>query len=175
MTLQFLRSLALPLLTALSCCLAAPGAQAQVPARQAGVPSFEHLPLRDAIVTVHGKGSRALAIFSDPNCPYCKRLERELALLPDVTLYTFLIPVLGPDSDLKSRHIWCAAQPDKTWRRWMLEGVEPTPGSCDALSTLQRNLQLARRLGVQGTPTLLTRHNERLVGVIPAGQLAAKL
>ncbi len=116
-----------------------------------------------------------MAIFSDPNCPYCKRLEHELELLQDVTLYTFLIPVLGRDSEVKSRHIWCAAQPQATWRQWMLGGTVPPAASCEALPTLQRNLSLARRLGVQGTPTMLTRHNELLVGVVPAHQLEAKL
>ena len=120
---------ALPLLATLA-WFAAPAAQAQaVPSAALG---FEQLPLRDAIVTVNGKGSRALAVFSDPNCPYCKRLERELAQLPDVRLYTFLIPVLGPDSELKSRRIWCAAQPQASWRRWMLDGVEPAEAACEA-------------------------------------------
>ena len=163
---------ALPLLATLA-WFAAPAAQAQaVPSAALG---FEQLPLRDAIMSVNGKGSRALAVFSDPNCPYCKRLERELAQLPDVRLYTFLIPVLVPDSELKSRRIWCAAQPQASWRRWMLDGVEPAEAACEAQPVLQRNLTLARRLGVQGTPTLLTQHNERLVGVLPAAQLAARL
>ena len=75
----------------------------------------------------------------------------------------------------KSRRIWCAAQPQASWRRWMLDGVEPAEAACEAQPVLQRNLTLARRLGVQGTPTLLTQHNERLVGVLPAAQLAARL
>lgn len=177
MTLSNLRTLALLSLSALVLYAQAPAAMGQPAVRPAAGPglTFAELPLGDALVTVRGNGSRQLAIFSDPNCPYCKRLERELDQLPDVTLYTFLIPVLGPDSDIKSRHIWCAAQPGAVWRQWMLDGTVPPAASCDAQPTLQRNLKLARRLGVQGTPTLLTRHNELLAGVVPAIRLAAKL
>ncbi|MBT9458524.1 MAG: DsbC family protein [Burkholderiaceae bacterium] len=177
MTLSTLRRLALLSLSALALYSQAPAAMAQGSIRPAVGPAltFAQLPLSDAIVTVRGKGSRQLAIFSDPNCPYCKRLERELEQLQDVTLYTFLIPVLGPDSEVKSRHIWCAAKPQATWRQWMLDGTVPPTAGCDAQPTLQRNLNLARRLGVQGTPTMMTRHNELLVGVVPTAQLTAKL
>ncbi|MGL6110308.1 MAG: DsbC family protein, partial [Rubrivivax sp.] len=81
---------------------------------------FATLPLKDALVIKQGNGTRRLAVFGDPNCGYCKRFERDLANLQDVTIYTFLYPILGPDSSAKSRDIWCAKDNGKVWRAWMV-------------------------------------------------------
>ena len=80
---------------------------------------FAKLPLADAIVYKQGNGSRKLAVFVDPNCGYCKKFERDVAALKDVTVYNFVYPILGPDSDAKSRDIWCAKDRAKAWRDWM--------------------------------------------------------
>ena len=70
--------------------------------------SFDALPLKDAFTVVRGNGKRKLAVFEDPNCGYCKRFERDLEKVNNVTVYTFLYPILSPDSTEKSKHIWCA-------------------------------------------------------------------
>ena len=87
--------------------------------------SWDKLPMKDALVIRQGTGARKMAVFVDPNCGYCKRFERDLAGIKDVTVYTFLMPILGPDSTVKSRDIWCAKDPAKAWRAWMLDGAAP--------------------------------------------------
>ena len=86
---------------------------------------FAALPLKDAMVWKQGTGARKLVVFADPNCGYCKRFERDLNNVKDVTVYTFLYPILGPDSTEKSRSIWCSKEPMKSWREWMLDGTAP--------------------------------------------------
>ena len=107
---------------------------------------FATLPLKDAILIKQGSGARKLVVFGDPNCGYCKKLERDLLALKDVSIYTFLYPILGPDSNVKSRDIWCAREPAKVWRSWMVEGTTPPKamGPCDS-SALERNMALGTR------------------------------
>lgn len=137
--------------------------------------SFEDLPFTDALKVVRGDGSRRLAVFSDPGCGYCRQLEPELATLNDVTVYTFLVPFQGQTRPLG---IWCAPDRELAWSRYMLHGdasamaPDPMP-TCD--NPLQRNLALARRLQVQGTPTLLWADGERTDGYVSRAALEARL
>jgi len=134
--------------------------------------SWDKLPLKDAMVMKQGSGARKIAIFEDPNCGYCKRFERDMAGLKDVTIYTFLIPILGPDSTAKSRDIWCAKDNAKVWRAWMLDGTPPpkSMGSCDA-TALDRNLAFARSFRINGTPAAFFEDGTRKPGAIPADQI----
>ncbi len=133
---------------------------------------FGELPLKDALVVKQGNGKRKLAVFADPNCGYCKRLERDLMALKDVTIYTFLLPILGPDSHTKSRDIWCAKDPMKTWRAWMLDGVAPAAGGdkCD-VALLERNIELSRKLRITGTPAMVFEDGSRKAGAVPGNEL----
>ncbi|HEX4509317.1 MAG TPA: DsbC family protein, partial [Burkholderiaceae bacterium] len=99
------------------------------------------LPFKDAIVRKQGSGARRVVVFEDPNCHYCKDVEKSLVELKDVTIYTFLIPILGPDSVKKSRDIWCSKDASKTWVSWMLQGQQPPRemGTCDS-TAMQRNV-----------------------------------
>lgn len=131
--------------------------------------AFSALPLKDAIVFTQGQGRRKLAVFEDPRCSFCKRFERDLVALDDVTVYVFLMPILGPDSVVKSRNIWCAADPAKAWRDWMLEDkLPPAAGAdCDA-QALQRNVAFGRKHRVNGTPALFFEDGSRRAGAMPA-------
>jgi thiol:disulfide interchange protein DsbC len=137
---------------------------------------FASLPLKDAIAIKQGNGSRKLVVFADPNCGYCKRLERDLLAVKDVTIYTFLYPILGPDSVEKSKAIWCAKDPQKAWRDWMVEGNAPSAvtGACD-LSALERNAALGRGHKVQGTPALVFKDGQRVPGAMPAAAIEKRL
>ena len=84
---------------------------------------FKSLPLKDAIVWKQGTGERKLVVFADPNCGYCKKFERDLQEVKNVTVYTFLYPILGGDSPEKSKAIWCAKDNTKAWRDWMIKGT----------------------------------------------------
>ncbi len=144
--------------------------------------SFDQLPTKDAFVIKQGNGSRKLAVFVDPNCGYCKRFERDLATIKDVTVYTFLIPILGPDSVTKARDIWCADKQGDTWRSWMLEGVTPprtkdvkdSKAGCD-MAAIERNLDFARQYRINGTPAVFFADGSRKPGAMPAKEIEQAL
>jgi thiol:disulfide interchange protein DsbC len=137
---------------------------------------FASLPLKDAVVIKQGSGARRLVVFGDPNCGYCKRLERDLVNLKDVTVYTFLYPILGPDSNVKSRDIWCAKDNGKVWRAWMVDGVAPPKnvGACDT-TALDRNVELGKKHRVKGTPAVVFEDGTRVPGAIPLERLEKAL
>jgi thiol:disulfide interchange protein DsbC len=115
-----------------------------------------NLPLQQAIKQVHGDGSQILVTFEDPYCPFCAELDKKLSHLDNITLYTFLLPILSDDSLVKSRLIWCARNPAAAWKNWMLNGQTPddTASDCDT-TAITRNLEIGDRLGIRGVPYLL--------------------
>jgi thiol:disulfide interchange protein DsbC len=131
---------------------------------------FNTLPLKDAITIVHGNGKRKLAVFEDPNCGYCKRFERDLAKIDNVTVYLFLMPVLGPGSVEKSRHVWCAKDPAAAWTQMMQKDVTPAAAQCNT-SAIDRNLDLGRKYKITGTPTLVAQDGTRVPGAINSTQI----
>lgn len=137
---------------------------------------FASLPLKDAVVWKTGKGTRRIAVFADPNCGYCKRFERSLQDVKDVTVYTFMIPILGGDSPDKARAIWCAKDSTANWQAWMLEGKHPLKvvSACDD-GAIERNLALSRKHHVNGTPAIIFEDGSRVPGAISAEQLERRL
>ena len=136
---------------------------------------FSDLPLERAIKQVRGDGKRVLATFEDPNCGYCKRLAKDLQKLDNVTIYTFLLPILSEDSLKKSKQIWCSADRVKAWNDWMLEGRAPGgKDDCDT-SAVTKNQEFGRRLNISGTPTIFFADGERVPGAIPLPKLEQKL
>lgn len=133
---------------------------------------FAALPFKDAVVYTQGNGKRKMAVFADPNCGYCKRFERGLLAVKDVTIYTFIYPILGDDSAAKSRDIWCAKDPAKVWRAWMLDGAVPpkAPAKCDE-AALERNVEFGRKHRVQGTPALFFEDGTRKPGALGAPEV----
>jgi thiol:disulfide interchange protein DsbC len=131
---------------------------------------FAALPLKDAFTMVRGNGKRKLAVFEDPNCGYCKRFERDLQKVDNVTVYMFLYPILGPDSTEKSRNLWCAKDKGKAWQDWMLRDQAPASASCDA-SALARNVEFGKKYKISGTPTLLFADGTRVPGAIGSPQI----
>lgn len=123
------------------------------------------LPLSDAMVVVRGNGQRKLVVFEDPNCGYCKRFERDLEKINNVTVYTYLYPILGPDSTEKSRNIWCAKDKNKAWQDWMLRNITPPSASCD-VSAITRALDIGRKYKITGTPTLIFANGTRVPGAL---------
>ncbi|MEG0822850.1 MAG: DsbC family protein [Burkholderiaceae bacterium] len=135
---------------------------------------FKSLPLEQAVKTVRGDGSRSLVVFADPNCGYCKALEKTLANMKNVTVYTFLYPILSKDSMEKSKAVWCAKDRSKVWTELMLNGKSPAAVECDT-AALQANLELGQKLSVSGTPTVITPNGQRAPGAVPAEHLEAML
>ena len=127
--------------------------------------SFGDLPLELAIKQVRGNGKRVVAIFSDPFCPYCKNLDRALLREDDITIYTFLYPILRQDSPDKARAIWCAPDRAKAYYEFMLNGREPATANCNA--PVEKWLALGQKLGVRATPTSFIVNGQRIMGARP--------
>lgn len=135
---------------------------------------FDHLPLADAITTVHGDGSRRLAVFSDPACSYCRQLEQELAEITNLTVHAFLVPFQGPDLPVA---VWCAQDREAAWHAWMRRGdrsgLAATGATC--VHPMDRNLALAQAHGVQGTPTIIWADGSRTEGFISRDAIESRL
>lgn len=127
----------------------------------------------NAIKNVRGNGSRQLAVFSDPNCGYCKRLEKSLQQLDNVTIYTYLIPILSADSAQKSKQIWCSSDPYKAYIDWMINGISPS-GKGECSTPLDKNMAFAKTYGVTGTPTLFFTDGSRFPGAVQITDIEKK-
>ena len=125
-------------------------------------------------MTVRGNGKRKLAVFEDPNCGYCKRFERDLQGIDNVTVYTFLYPILSPDSAEKSRNIWCGLWRTSVWHEWMVSDKMPAAASCDT-AALQRNLAFGKKHKITGTPTLIFTDGTRVPGAVAAAEIEKRL
>lgn len=129
----------------------------------------------NAIKMVRGNGKRVIYTFEDPNCGYCRQLYKELAKINDITVYTYLLPVLSPDSADKSRAIWCSKDRAKAWDQMMIKGAlaEAAPKPCD--TPLEKNAQIAQRLNIRGTPAIYLANGTQLGGFVPAQQIEQAL
>ncbi|WP_440109895.1 DsbC family protein [Acidovorax sp. BL-A-41-H1] len=135
---------------------------------------FAALPLKDAFTIVRGDGKRKVAVFEDPNCGYCKRFERDMQNVDNVTVYLFLYPILSPDSAEKSRNIWCSKDRVAAWQDMMVRDKTVPAASCDT-SAIQRNLAFGRQYKITGTPTLIFANGTRVPGAIGAAEVEKRL
>jgi len=130
------------------------------------------LPLKDALKTVKGKGERKLVVFSDVDCPFCRKFEAELAKVDNITVYTFLYPIEGlhPKAVQTSKQIWCAPDRNKAWDNYIANGTVPNnDGKC--ANPVEATMALGNKLKVSGTPTLVFANGVRVPGMVPAAQL----
>ena len=132
--------------------------------------AFVALPFKDAFTIVRGNGKRKLAVFEDPNCGYCKRFERDLQKVDNVTVYMFLYPILSADSNDKSKNIWCAKDKGKTWQDWMVRDKPAAAATCDT-AAIARNLEIGHKHKINGTPTLIFADGTRVPGAIASAQV----
>ncbi|HIV71545.1 MAG TPA: DsbC family protein [Candidatus Aquabacterium excrementipullorum] len=136
---------------------------------------FATLPLKDAVVWKNGNGRRKLVVFADPNCGYCKHLEKSLQQVKDITVYTFIIPILGDDSKVKAENIWCLRDRTSAWRDWMLNGQVPAKSMGMCASPTQRNLAMAQKYRVNGTPAMFFEDGSRLASAAPTNVIEQRL
>jgi len=135
---------------------------------------WDALPLQNAFTRIKGNGKRKIAIFADPNCWYCKKVERELSSLNDVTIYTFVYPIMSENSTKKAKSIWCSKDRAKAWNDMMLSNIMPSaPTSCD--NPVDQILRFGRRKGISGTPTIFLVDGQRIPGAISATELGKHL
>ena len=130
---------------------------------------WKKLPLQDALKSVRGTGKRQIAIFSDPNCPYCKQLEAELKKLNNITVYTFILP-LKAQSVTPSKQVFCEKNPAQAWENLISKAQLPSSKSSCA-NPIERNLALAKSLAVQGTPAIIFSNGFKVMGAYPAAQI----
>lgn len=135
---------------------------------------FDDLPLNLAIKQVRGDGSRRVALFEDPNCGYCKQLRKSMEGINNVTIYTFLYPILSPDSTTKSKAVWCSSDKGKAWDDWMINGKAPG-GNANCDTPIDQVVALGKKLQVTGTPTIFFGDGSRVGGAMPVDQLKSKL
>ena len=137
---------------------------------------FSDLPLDLAAKSVKGNGKRVIAVFEDPNCGYCKRFRKSLVEIKDLTVYTFMYPILGDDSLKKVKNMWCSADKAKAWDDWMIEG-KAAPNAPDSCSTtaIDKVVELGKKYRVSGTPTIIFADGSRIPGAIDAKTLENKL
>jgi thiol:disulfide interchange protein DsbC len=143
-------------------------------ARQLNKVNFAALPFDSAIKIVRGNGSRRIAMFEDPNCGYCKRFERDLMGVSDITVYVFLYPILSPDSMEKSKQVWCSADRGKAWLDTMVRDTLPQ-GEGKCATPIDKNLAFGREKKIQGTPTIFFEDGERVPGAMPIADFEKKL
>lgn len=136
---------------------------------------FSELPLQLAIKTVKGNGKRVMAVFEDPNCPYCKKLHQTMRGIDNVTVYTFLLNILSEDSAVKSKNIWCAADRSRAWADWMDEGKAAPSAPAACLTPNDQVLALGKKLRVVGTPTIYFADGSRTGSAFDAASLEARL
>lgn len=138
--------------------------------------SFADLPLNDAIKTVRGNGRRKLAVFSDPHCPYCRDLEKELSQIDNVTVYTFMFPIasIHPEAASVAQSIWCAKDRPAAWKAFMATGKAPQPQRCTS-APIERNVELANKAGIGGTPYIIFANGDKAAGLLDAANLERRL
>jgi thiol:disulfide interchange protein DsbC len=138
---------------------------------------FKTLPLDLAIKNVKGDGSRVLAVFSDPHCPYCQRLEKELEQMDNTTVYTFLFPIeqLHPGATQDAHGLWCSTDRPGAWKKWMLTQVTPEAKQGCSDDPLAKIHELGDKLKINSTPTVFLSNGRRVTGALPAAELEQRL
>ncbi len=129
----------------------------------------------NAIKRVRGSGKRIVYTFEDPNCGYCKELQKELNKMTDITVYTFLLPILSPDSTEKAKAVWCAKDRAKAWDDLMNKAALPANAVKTCATPLEENQALAQRFGVRGTPAVYLANGQQVGGYLPADKLEQAL
>ena len=142
--------------------------------RQVNAIKWSELPLDQAIKIQRGNGTRKVAIFEDPNCGYCKRFERDLLGVSDITVYVFLYPILSPESVEKSKAVWCAADKGKMWLDHMTRDASIT-GDTKCPTPIDKNLAFGKEKRLSGTPTIIFENGDRIPGAMTLADFEKKL
>jgi thiol:disulfide interchange protein DsbC len=127
---------------------------------------WSELPFQWAITMTRGSGRRKIAVLSDPNCPYCKRFEEDLARLDDITVHIFPYAIIAPQSVRQSKAVWCSKDRVKAWNDLMFRRIGPQAApDCD--TPVEKLIEYGRRLGATATPTWFLANGERHSGALP--------
>ena len=142
--------------------------------RELSTVSWSTLPLEHAVTTVRGSGRRKIAVFSDPNCPFCKQFEKDLAGLDDITVHILLYPVIKPESVALTKSVWCSKDRARAWNDLMLRDILPAAKpDCD--SPVEKLVAIGRKLGANSTPTWFLENGKRYQGALPRAEVTRLL
>ena len=133
---------------------------------------YDKLPFDKAIKEVRGNGKLQVAVFSDPDCPFCKKLEHEFGKMTDITIYNFMMPIpqLHPDAARKAVQIMCQPNTTKAWIEWMREGKMPA-SVAECANHVAETTALGESFGFNGTPTIVFPNGQVQSGFAPLPQL----
>ena len=135
---------------------------------------FDWSDLNKANAIQLGSGDKSIIVFADPQCGYCKKLERELDPLRNkLSIFIVPIPILGPESDLLAKNIWCSNDRAASWESVLSGGVVPDAEKC--ATPFDANLSLAKKYGVNGTPAIVFPNGEVVRGFIPTSELRKRI
>lgn len=137
--------------------------------------NWKDLPFKNSFPLVFGNGKRQIAIFEDPYCPYCHKMEATLQKMSNVTLHVFVVPIIRRESMQQARDIWCAPNRSKAWLAWMDNQVQPPKAAANCADPLQANIALADKLGISSTPTLIFLDGSRMEGALPQEEVEKRL
>ena len=135
---------------------------------------WHSLPFDSAVTYVRGNGRRKIAIFSDPNCPFCKRFEKDLAKLNDLTVHIFLYPIIKPESVAQTKAVWCSKDRARAWNDLMLRDIQPA-AKADCDTPVETLVALGHKLGANSTPTWFLETGERYQGALPLEEVTRLL
>jgi thiol:disulfide interchange protein DsbC len=137
---------------------------------------ISHLDTNLAFKIVKGDGSRVLYLFSDPECPFCQRLEHVgLDKLTNVSIYVFMMPLesIHQHSRAWATSIWCAKDRAAAWHKTVFDDKPLPPASCD--NPIDKVEKMALAMGINGTPTMFAVDGSKQVGALPTEELDAWL
>ena len=136
---------------------------------------WSHDALQDAVKLVKGNGARKVVVFEDPYCGYCKKLRQSFAEMSDITVYTFMVAALSPDSANKARDLWCSADRTKAYDDWMVRSKAPVAADKSCADPVKRVADLAKRLGVGPVPHVVFSDGTKNLGYLASADLGKRL
>lgn len=118
-----------------------------------------------------------ITVFTDIDCGYCRKLHQEMDQMNDLGIrvrYVFY-PRMGPGSEgwAKAEAVWCSKDRQQALTD-AKAGKEIKAPSCGA-TPVAAEFEMGNRIGVRGTPAIMTEDGTLLPGYVPAAELAAYL
>lgn len=135
------------------------------------------LPDEDAIVFSPDKPTHTVAVFTDIDCTFCRKLHREIGAYNDagIAVRYLLYPRSGPGnaSWAKAERVWCA--PDRNDALTRAKNDQPVEAPACEAGMVNRHFELGHEIGLRGTPAIVTETGELVSGYLPPAQLLQRL
>lgn len=115
-----------------------------------------------------------ITVVTDIDCPYCRRLHDEIPdyMKNNIEVRYIFMPLKGAADMKKTVSVWCSDNQQQALDI-AKSGGEVEEKTCD--NPIKDHLELARELGVRGTPAIILENGEMLPGYVPVAKLVAQL